>query len=574
MNYVAMRLLGVPANDTRMELARNWIKVRGGAASVPAWGKFWLSSLGLYEWEGMNPVPPELWVLPYWLPFHPGRWWCHCRVVYLPMAWLYGCRATLDISDPLIQAMRKELYIHEYDTIDWFLQGNNTFQEDDYKPNNILRKVAFGACYIYEYWKPQFVRNYASSVALDHIRYEDRETHYICIGPVNKAIDMLVEYWASNGKSDAFKQHQDRVADYLWLAEDGMKMQGYNGSQLWDTAFALQAIMATGLAESFEPAKRAAVAGYNYVDISQVRENNPNREHYYRHISKGAWPFSTIDHGWPISDCTAEGFLCALQMPRKISACSKIAIADQRLFDSVNVMLSYQNVDGGWPSYENQRGPAWLEMLNPSGCFDGIMVDYSYVECSSSCIKALLHFTKLYPKHRASEIRQAVEKGVVFLQNAQRPDGSWHGCWAVCYTYGIWFATNALTMAKEAGIGQNVDATLKKSRQFLLEKQHADGSWGEDFKSCCERRWVDLPHGHVVNTAWALISLMLTEASHSTETEKGIKWLVDQQLPNGDWKQGEISGVFNYNCAISYSGYKNYFPIWALGIYCNKLSKK
>ena len=29
--------------------------------------------------------------------------------------------------------------------------------------------------------------------------------------------------------------------DYLWVAEDGMKMQGYNGSQLWDTAFAVQA---------------------------------------------------------------------------------------------------------------------------------------------------------------------------------------------------------------------------------------------------------------------------------------------------------------------------------------------
>ena len=28
--------------------------------------------------------------------------------------------------------------------------------------------------------------------------------------------------------------------DYLWVAEDGMKMQGYNGSQLWDTAFAVQ----------------------------------------------------------------------------------------------------------------------------------------------------------------------------------------------------------------------------------------------------------------------------------------------------------------------------------------------
>ena len=34
--------------------------------------------------------------------------------------------------------------------------------------------------------------------------------------------------------------HIPRIYDYLWVAEDGLKMQGYNGSQLWDTAFAVQ----------------------------------------------------------------------------------------------------------------------------------------------------------------------------------------------------------------------------------------------------------------------------------------------------------------------------------------------
>jgi squalene cyclase len=43
-----------------------------------------------------------------------------------------------------------------------------------------------------------------------------------------------------------------------------------------------------------------------------------------------------------------------------------------------------------------------------------------------------------------------------------------------------------------------------------------------------------------------------------------------KQLPNGDWAQGPIIGVFNYNCAISYSGFKNIFPIWALGEYMSK----
>lgn len=40
----------------------------------------------------------------------------------------------------------------------------------------------------------------------------------------------------------------------------------------------------------------------------KVLEDSPgDLDSWYRHISKGAWPFSTADHGWPISDCTAEG---------------------------------------------------------------------------------------------------------------------------------------------------------------------------------------------------------------------------------------------------------------------------
>ena len=32
-----------------------------------------------------------------WL--HPGRYWCHCRMVYLPMSYLYGRRAVGELTD-------------------------------------------------------------------------------------------------------------------------------------------------------------------------------------------------------------------------------------------------------------------------------------------------------------------------------------------------------------------------------------------------------------------------------------------------------------------------------------------
>ena len=57
---------------------------------------------------------------------------------------------------------------------------------------------------------------------------------------------------ANNDINDqAVRNHMMRVPDYLWVAEDGMKMQGYNGSQCWDTSFAIQAVWECGLLDEF-----------------------------------------------------------------------------------------------------------------------------------------------------------------------------------------------------------------------------------------------------------------------------------------------------------------------------------
>lgn len=74
MNYVSLRILGMPADDPVMVEIRQLIHEMGGAVRVPSWAKAWLSILGVYGWEGLNPVPPELWLLPEWVPVHPSKW--------------------------------------------------------------------------------------------------------------------------------------------------------------------------------------------------------------------------------------------------------------------------------------------------------------------------------------------------------------------------------------------------------------------------------------------------------------------------------------------------------------------
>ena len=45
-------------------------------------------------------------LMPEWIPVHPSKMWCHCRQVYLPMAYCYGNRVTAKETD-LILELRK-----------------------------------------------------------------------------------------------------------------------------------------------------------------------------------------------------------------------------------------------------------------------------------------------------------------------------------------------------------------------------------------------------------------------------------------------------------------------------------
>ena len=73
LSYVALRLLDADPNDKDMLRGKAFIRNQGGVTMTSSWAKFWLCILGCMEWEGHDSVPPEMWLLPNWFPFHPGR---------------------------------------------------------------------------------------------------------------------------------------------------------------------------------------------------------------------------------------------------------------------------------------------------------------------------------------------------------------------------------------------------------------------------------------------------------------------------------------------------------------------
>ncbi|RKG73433.1 2,3-oxidosqualene cyclase [Corallococcus terminator] len=550
LNYVAQRLMGVDATDPELVRARAWFLPRGGPLGSGSWGKFILALLGLYDYDGLTPVPPEPWLLPRALPFHPSRLWCHCRMVYLPMGWLYGRRARA-VETPLLAALRRELYPQPYASVDWKGARSQVAASDAYTHRSVGLRAVNRVLGLYERVHSKWLRARALKECLALIRGEDEATHFICIGPINKVLNAVVWHLARPDGPEV-RAHRERLPDYLQHSPDGVKINGYNSSQLWDTAFAVQALVGSGQAAG---ARDTLERAGRFLEAEQVLEDSPHPSRNHRHPSRGGWPFSTRAHGWPISDCTAEGLkACLVLEPLGLNR-----VPRERLAQAVEFILSLQNRDGGWSTYEQQRGPRWLERFNPSDVFSGIMVDASYVECTSACVQALVAWRRAQP---GAPVGRAIARGVDFLCRTQRPDGGWEGSWGVCFSYGTWFAVTGLV----AGGMKPGDAVLRRAAAFLMAHQREDGSWSETIQSCRERRWVDGTTGHAVTTSWALMSLVATGDADSEVTRRGVAWLRARQGADGRWPPEPLAGVFSRTCAIHYDTYLRIFPPWALAL--------
>jgi len=551
LNYVAARLLGERADASWLVRARAWLAEHGGPTHSAAWGKYFLAVLNLYDYRGLVPVLPELWLLPTRLPFHPSRLWCHCRMVYLPLSYLYGKRHAARLS-PIIEDLRRELYPEGYDRIAWDRARCAVAPSDALAPRSPLLELASGFLLSYEARSPRLLRSRALSYVLDQIRREDKNTDYICIGPISKLLHTLVWHFENPAGSE-LKEHARRLGDYLYQAADGLKMNGYDSSRLWDTAFAAQAITRAPLTEGSRSVLDSAFA---YLEANQVLEDVPERERCFRHASKGGWPFSSRAHGWPISDCTAEGLKACLA----IEAATGQSLPRWRLDAALSLLLSLQNVDGGWATYELSRGPAWLEALNASDCFREIMIDYSYVECTSACIQALHAYRQRFASAYEDQIERAIQSGRRYLQAQQRVDGSWEGSWGVCFTYGTWFGVLGL---KAAGAADG-SPELERACEFLRAHQAADGSWGESAESCAKRYYVPTAQGQAVMTAWATLALIAAGQGKSAAVTRAVDFLRRRQRDDGSFPPEGIAGVFNKTCAIHYDNYLKIFPLWAL----------
>lgn len=566
--YVALRLLGVSADEPITREARRFLRAEPGRVlAIPTWGKLWLAILGLYGYEGVNPVLPELFLLPEQAPFHPDRFYCHTRYIYLAIAYLYGVRFQADLG-PITADLRRELHDAPYEGIDFAAHRHDLAATDLHVRPGLGLRLAYDALARYERSHVPFVRRRALDHCFTRILFEMRASRHQAISPVNGLLNCLAIF-AKDPHHPDLALSLAGVEAWRWEDEgEGIRFAGAR-SQAWDTAFAMRAALSAPVASR---PSTSLLRAYAYLYATQITEELSGREVERRDTILGGFCFSDGQHRWPVSDCTAEALSAILDLHADpaLAPRGSARIGDSRLLDAARFLLLRQNDDGGFGTYERRRGGPLLEALNPSEMFGSCMTERSYIECTASAISALARLRAAsgedsHPLAHGllrAQIESAQDRGLLFLRRSQRADGAFSGFWGVCFTYATFHALEAF---HAAGVSRH-DPSITRAVRFLLSIQKADGGWGEHYTSCLTDRYVEHLESQATMTAWALLGLLAAgEEPLSPPVMRAVRWLETHQRSDGSWPRQAPAGVFFGAAMLDYRLYKDYFPTWALG---------
>ncbi len=522
--YVAARLLGVNREDPLLGPATRFIAAEGGITAIPSWGKLWLALLNLYDWDGLNPLPPEAWRLPRWMPLHPGRFYCHTRLIYLAMSVIYSSRYQTPCT-PVIEALRTELYPLGYKHV---AASRRALRPGDLvAPPTLWLRGLFALGALVERWRP--ARRPIVERLRERIRWELRTTDHTSISPVSGLLNMIALWIHDPGDPDLLRA-VERFEGWIWEDDQaGTRVTGARSAS-WDTAFAVQALAVAGAHPGSGEARARGVA---FLRSQQIRQTFDGIDENFRIDPKGGWCFAGVWHGWPVSDCTAEAVLALLAHPGTPPD-------PEALGEAMAFILRCQNTDGGFGTYE-PSGTRWrLEWLNPAEMFADSMTDRSWVECTASCIAALAAVGKRYPDLMAQGIERAIGRAARWLYASQRSDGAWAGAWGVYLIYGTMFGVRGLLAA-----GTPVyHPSIRKACRWLLARQRPDGGWGEHHSGCLTGVYKEHSESQIIQTAWALLALLEAREPDWAAIDRGAAYLSRRQDARGQWPAQYKAGDF------------------------------
>ncbi|WP_232663996.1 squalene--hopene cyclase [Pseudonocardia sp. TRM90224] len=529
--WVALRLAGDDPGAEHMRRATRYVLAWGGIERTRVFTRIWLALFGLWSWDDLPDMPPELIFLPHWFPLNIYDWACWARQTVVPLTVVATLRPARPLPFGVDELRGNPPARPKAPLLSWagaFQRLDAVLHRYSRTPIRPLRRLAMRRAAewiiarqeadgswggIQPPWVYSLMALHLLGYPLDH--------------PAMRA--------GIRGL-DGFLVHEDTPDGRVRRLEACQ-------SPVWDTCLAVTALLDAGVAADDPDVVRAAgwMLDEEITTTGDWAVRRPD-------LAPGGWAFEFENDGYPDTDDTAEVVLALRRVehpdPDRMRAAVERGIAWS---------TGMQSLDGGWGAFDADNTRELITKL--PFCDFGAVIDPPSADVTAHMVEMLA------AEGRADS--QACRRGVRWLLAAQERDGSWFGRWGANHVYGTGGVVPALVAAGVPAAAPAIRAAV----DWLERHQNPDGGWGEDLRSYADPAWIGRGASTASQTAWALLAL-LAAGERSDAVERGVAWLGRTQQEDGSWDEPLYTGTgFPGAFYINYHLYRMVFPISALGRY-------
>jgi squalene-hopene/tetraprenyl-beta-curcumene cyclase len=532
--YVALRLAGDAPDADHMRRAARWVSDHGGLAATRVFTRIWLAVVGVWDWEDLPVVPPEIMFLPDRAPLNIYDFACWARqtVVALTVVMAHRPARALPFRlEELSVGNRKRppspwaSTARRFELLDRVLHAYERLPEW-VAPRRLLRSAALARA---ERWI---------------VQRQEADGLWGGIQPPTVYSMIALHLLGYSVDHPVFRAALAGLESFTIEDDTGRRLEACQ-SPVWDTALAVVALADSESDADSSVLESAArwLLGQEVTVTGDWAVRRPTQD-------PGGWAFEFENDVYPDIDDTAEVVLAL----RRATGTG----ADQACQRAVAWTMALQSRSGGWGAFDADNDSRLVAKL--PFCDFGEVTDPPSADVTAHMVEMLVD--------EPGVPAEAVARGIAWLWANQESDGSWFGRWGVNYVYGTGAVVPALMAA---GVSPD-DPRVRRALAWLDEHQNEDGGWGEDVRSYTDEAWRGRGESTASQTAWALLALVAAGEHRSRATERGVAWLLDAQTPDGTWDEPWFTGTgFPGDFSINYHLYRLVWPLMALGRYAQSI---
>ena len=493
--YFALKLAGLPADDSRMAQLRERIMAMGGIQAANSYVKINLSLFDLYPREHCPTIPPEVALLPFNVLYQMSSW---SRTIVVPLAIVHSADpqrpvpAGFNLDEIWDPSVNPSFRLNRQ--IGWrnlFLTIDKMLKWWERSGSKAIRRIAV------ERAKKWMLERLDRSDGLGAI-YPPMMYSVMALDVLGFAPDHPI-------RVEALRQFDALMVD------DGERFFIQPCfSPVWDTAIASYAIGQSGYQSgTLRPAA-------DWLLEREIREQGdwsvkrPDTE-------PSGWAFFYKNDHSPDIDDSAMVML-ALSEAQGSDSVAQRACHERAL----NWLLALQSKDGGWAAFDADNN--WEFLSHVPFADHNAMLDPTCPDITGRVLEALA-------AHGLGRDHRAVQRGVDYLIRKQEQDGSWYGRWGVAYIYGTCFALRGLAAAGES----DREAHVLRGGEWLRCVQNADGGWGESCASYDNEAFTAGPSTYS-QTAWG--DSWLDRRRRFQQPQRAARHRIPFGNAAGGWKLG------------------------------------